>query len=230
MFFVSTCTRGASAAGFALCQGSPAASHGHSELCPPCVADEEAPSMFPTWGCGSQCGQARPPQSSLVPRPSPVGHTLPIGYQWKKCEDRFRCAMSSGYFQKGHRAEPHLTFVLCMASTCPHHPRTLCQGVLGCWHGPCPGRDQNSPFLSHGEERAAVPEPRDVVEGESSAGIGPMVRDKNPQAARGGQGEGRQRGTAELCGQCPSPCPLPSPAHEDPPGLSGGAAGEGGRC
>lgn len=220
MFFVSTWTRGASAAGFALCQGSPAA----SQSCARLVWQMRRPPACSLPGdVGPSVGQQVQPSSQSLSR---WAHFA----QWKKCEERFRRASSSGYFQKGHRAEPHLTFVLCMASTCPHHPRTLCQRVLDWWHGPCPGRDQNSPFLSHGEERAAVPEPRDLVEGESPAGFGPMVRGKNPQAAQGGQGEGRQRGTAELCGQCPSPCPLPSPAHEDPPGLPGGAAGEGGRC
>lgn len=160
MFFVSTCTPGAAAAGFALCQGSPAACHGCSEMCPPCVADEgvltalRVPCLgmwVPAW---SQCGQARAHQSSPVPRASPVGHTVPIGNQWKKCEKRvLGVPCHQVISKKGHWAtEPHLSFVLCMGSTCPPHSGTLCQGVLGWWHGPCPGRDQNSPSSAMGKK------------------------------------------------------------------------------
>lgn len=95
-------------------------------------------------------------------------------------------------------------FVLCMASTCPPWNPLPGGAGLAAWTMPRQG-PKHSPFLSNGEERAAVPQPRDLVEGGSPAGIGSRVRDKDPQAGQGGQGEGGQRGTAELCGQCPSP-------------------------
>lgn len=164
MFFVSTCAPGAPAAGFALCQGSPAASHGRSEMCPPCGADEGVPTALhvphlgmwlPAW---SQCGQAGARQSSPVPRASLVGHMLPIGYQWKKCEKRGLGVPCHQVISKNTTGLNLISpgFVLCMATTCPPHPRMLCQGVLGWWHGPCPGRDQTPPSPPWGRKGSSA--------------------------------------------------------------------------
>ncbi|NXE71387.1 ARAP3 protein, partial [Calcarius ornatus] len=83
---------------------------------------------------------------------------------------------------------------------------------------PCPGMDQNSPSSAMGKKGQQCLSRGTWWKGGSPAGIGPMVRDKDPQAVQGGQGEGGQRGTAELCGSAPhlAPCPpQPMKIHQD---------------
>lgn len=213
MFFVSTCTRGAPPLlalhraswlwprGLA-CSIPPALGDAPGPSRPCCVAEEGVPIDLraPSSGMGvpaqSRSVQARPQQLSPAPRASPVGCALPRGDQHKKCKE-------TGLGPPRHQVISvwlDLTspgFARCVGIRLPSPPQTT--SAKGCWAGAtltlC--RDKSThPLLVRGEERAAVPESRDLMEGGGPAGISPTVRGQGSVPERR---EGRVRGM-EGCG------------------------------